>query len=443
MPLQRIAAPVMCVVVVMSAIGLEKICDRTEPPGRIHVVYWEKWTGTEYDGIRASVDDFNRSQNRIFVDLLSISDIAGKTMFATSAGVPPDVAGVWASDVPHYADDRAAVPLDDFCRENGITREHYIPCYWDMVNYHGHVWALPSTPTSSALHYNPELFKKAGLDPNKPPATIEELDADSDRLAVKRNGHLIAAGFMPNEPGYWDWGWGYVFGGKLWDGVSKVTPDSPENIRAFEWIQSLYKKAGPGELEGFKNSFGNSSTPQNSFVQGQVAIELQGVWQHYWVSQFAPQMKMVVAPFPHPADRPDLANCSFVGSDVYLIPRGARHPREAFEFIKYMQMQGPMEKLCMAHQKNSPLNEISDFYWTHHKNPDIRLFDTLARSKNTVFEPQTAVWPEYSRELGNAMDEITLMTTTPKKALRKVRERVQPMMDEYLARLKLREAKGL
>ena len=35
---------------------------------RVHVKYWDKWTGFERDAIRAIVDDFNRAQARIFVE---------------------------------------------------------------------------------------------------------------------------------------------------------------------------------------------------------------------------------------------------------------------------------------------------------------------------------------------------------------------------------------
>ena len=100
-----------------SIAGMELIGRRVEPPGRVHVLYWEKWTGTEYAGIKAAVDGFNRSQDRIFVDLLSESDIGNKTMFAASAGMPPDVAGLWGENVPQYADERAVEPLDQYCAE--------------------------------------------------------------------------------------------------------------------------------------------------------------------------------------------------------------------------------------------------------------------------------------------------------------------------------------
>ncbi|MFI5385108.1 MAG: ABC transporter substrate-binding protein [Fimbriimonadales bacterium] len=439
----RFVLPLSALAIIVSVLGMERISDRTEPPGPIHIAYWEKWTGFEKDAMQAVVDDFNKSQSRIVVDLLPTSDVGNKTMFAVSAGCPPDVAGLWGDNVAHYADDRAVIPLDDLCREFGVKDSDYIPAYWKLGVYNGHIWALPSTPTSSALHYNRDLLKKLGFDPDKPPKTIEELTAMSDKMTVKKNGHLDRAGFMPSQPGNWNWGWGYLFGGSLWDGKGKITTDTPENIRAFDWIQSFSRKYGKGEAEAFKNSFGNVSSPQNPFISGQVVFDLDGVWKHNFVHKFAPDIKLGVYPWPYPADRPDLAGSTFVGEDILCIPRGAPHRREAFEFIKFVQTQPEMEKLCLLQEKNSPLDKVSDHFWKVHGNPSIHVYDDLARSKNTILMPQMGIWPEFSSELNNAFDEISLMDKTPKEAMHDLQVRMQVKLDRYTARLRQREREGL
>ena len=432
------------VVVALSAIFVaERITDRTQPPGPVQIDYWEKWTGNEYEGMKSIVDDFNNSQNRIHVNILSISDVGNKTLLAVSAGVPPDVAGLWGPNVPQYADDNAVEKLDDYCREAGIQASDYIPAYWEISTYKNHIYALPSTPASTALHYNTDLFKKAGLDPANPPKTFEELDAMGDKMTTKKNGSIDVAGFLPAEPGWWNFAWGSFYGGKLWNGKDKITANSPENVRGFEWVQSYSKKYGPASLQTFKSGFGNFSSPQNAFMSQKVAMEIQGVWMHNYTSMYAPELQWAAAPFPHPADRPDLANTSFVDMDVLVIPRGAKHAKEGFEFIRFVQTQKEMEKLCLAHQKNSPLSKISDEFWKNHKNPYIRLFDQLARSKNAVFTPRVGIWPEYNSEMNNAFDQISLNAKTPKEALDAVVARMQPKLDQYLRRQAERGKAGL
>ncbi|HZP82405.1 MAG TPA: ABC transporter substrate-binding protein [Chthonomonadaceae bacterium] len=407
-------------------------------PGPVHITYWEKWTGFEGDAMQAVVDAFNRSQNRVHVDLLTISGIENKTLLAVAGGNPPDVAGLYGPNVAQYADDNAVLPLDDYCQRFGITAEQYIPAYWKIGFYRGHVYALPTTPASTALHYNKQMFQEAGLDPNRPPKTIEEMDADAEKITTRRNGRIDKAGFMPAEPGWWNYGWGYIFGGRLWDGKANITANSPENVRAFAWIASYSKKYGATELQTFRSGFGNFSSPQNAFLASKVAMELQGVWMYNFIDKYAPKLQWGAVAFPYPADRPDLANSTFVDEDILVIPRGAKHPDEAFEFIRYVQSQEGMELLCMGQRKHTPLVKVSEAFWKQHPNPFIRLFAELPRGKNTYSPPQIGLWPEYHAELNNAFDEVALLQKTPQEALDAVQARMQPKLKEYLHRLQLR-----
>jgi len=92
------------------------------PPGRVRVAYWEKWTGFEADAMRRVVNAFNRRQNRIWVDMLTVSQIDQKMSLATAGGTPPDVAGLWSQSVNVYADRAALMPLDEYLRRAGITQ---------------------------------------------------------------------------------------------------------------------------------------------------------------------------------------------------------------------------------------------------------------------------------------------------------------------------------
>jgi ABC-type glycerol-3-phosphate transport system substrate-binding protein len=439
--LRGILLPGLGVVVIAAAVASEFFIRRADPPGRVRITYWEKWTGFEYEGIKATVDDFNRSQDRIFVELLTVSNLSDKALLAISAGVPPDVAGLWGPAVASYADNRAVEPLDDYLKQAGITRDYYIPVYWDIASYKGNIWCLPSTPASTALHYNRQIFRSAGLDAAQPPRTIEELTDWADRLTKKNGSRIEQAGFLPSEPGWWNWGWGYFFGGRIWDGKRRLTMNDEGYVRAYDWIQGFSKRYGPSEVRTFQSGFGNFSSAQNPFMSETVAMVLQGVWMHNFISMYNKGLDWAAAPFPHPADRPDLANITFADMDTLVIPRGAKHPDEAFDFIRYVQSQKAMEKLCLSHQKNSPLHAISDDFWNRHGNPYIRLFDKLARSPNAVPPPKIGMWPQISQEMSVAFEETSLLQKTPKQALDRVVMRMQPLLDEYLRRLDLQEAK--
>lgn len=445
----RVFSPLLAAAALIGLVWFSEAIVRPKPKDeRIRVVYWEKWTGFEGDAMRAVVDEFNRSQDRIFVDLLTVSGIQNKTLLATAGGNPPDVAGLFGPNVAEYADDRAVIPLDDYCRKFGISRDQYIPVYWDIGSYKGRQYALPTTPASTALHYNRKMFEDAGLNPDRPPRTIEEMDKMAARIVTHLpNGKIDKAGFLPSEPGWWNWGWGYLFGGKLYDGKAKITANAPENVRAYEWVQSYSKKYGAVNLSTFKSGLGNFSSPQNGFMSGKVAMELQGVWMYNFIDKYAPEMEKPVrqwaaVPFPHPADRPDLANLTFADEDVLVIPRGAKHPDEAFEFIRFVQSQKGMELLCLGQRKHSPLKNVSRDFYRKHPNPFIKLFAELPAGKNVITPPKTGLWFELNDAMTNVFDEVTLERKTPKQALDDVTKRMQRKLDDYLMRQRAREAAG-
>jgi multiple sugar transport system substrate-binding protein len=97
-----------------------------------------------------------------------------------------------------------------------------------------------------------------------------------------------------------------------------------------------------------------------------------------------------------------------------------------------------MEMLCLGQRKNSPLVAVSPGFYEHHPNPKIRLFNDAPKGKNTYITPKIGVWPEMVNEMNAAVDEVGLLQASPEQALQEVQDRMQPELDEHLARLRQR-----
>ncbi|MBC8039713.1 MAG: extracellular solute-binding protein, partial [Opitutaceae bacterium] len=156
-----------CALLVLCASGCRPAAQQPKP--RIQLSYWEKWTGFEAAAMQATVDAFNASQDRIQVNFVSTTQVDRKLLVATAGGDPPDLAGIWLATVASFADRDALMPLDDFIRAEGVEPEtwlqRYSPAYADVGRLAGRTYALPSTTTATALHWNNALFRAAGLDP--------------------------------------------------------------------------------------------------------------------------------------------------------------------------------------------------------------------------------------------------------------------------------------
>jgi len=430
--------PLLTSTVALILLGLGwQGCSAGKPKGQAPVVleYWEKWTGFEREAMARLVDEFNSSQNRIFVRFLSVSRIDQKMMLATAGGVPPDVVGLWDVNLPSYAENNALLPLDRLAREAGLREKDYLPVFWKLCHYRGHQWALPSTPSVVALHWNKKMFREAGLDPERPPRTLAELESFNEKITRKNSdGSLAQIGHMPQEPGWWMPDFPSWFGGASWDGGPHLLLDSPSNRAFFQWLQSYPARFGGSELFKLRGGFGTFASPDNPFFQGKVAMILQGVWMDNFIRQYAPEgFSYGVAPFPESTPHPE-APLTIAQTDILVIPTGTRHPREAMEFISFVQQQKHMESLCMAQRKLSPLAKVSDDFYRRHPHPYLREFQRLSQSPRAQPTLCLPTMREYSNDLIIYSNLVLLGRMNGEQARREMAARQQKSLTAKLDR---------
>jgi multiple sugar transport system substrate-binding protein len=441
------------------------------PPGRIVVSYWEKWNTDEAIAMKQIVDDFNNSigkEKNIYVEYLSLANVDRKTLTATAAGVPPDVAGLWQRNVAPFAAREALLPLDALAREHNLTAATYKRVYWDECVYDNHLYALPSTPAAVALHYSKKIFyqsadqlRAAGLDPTRAPRTLEEFDRYAAALDQRnpKTHRLDRAGYFHMEPGWWIVYAPVFFGGRIFDpAANRFTFTTPQSIRAYNWIADYSKRQGADAISDFKSSLSPFNSPQSAFFVERVAMIQQGPWEANYIRNLKPDMSQTlipfaleaclprivrpfnydwaVAPFPAIEGLQDVTMCI---SDILAIPAGAKHPREAFEFIAFVQRLDVMEKLCNLHCKNSPLAKASDDWTYLHPNPYIDVFDRLAASPNAQLTPVSPIWDNVLGELSVASDSTYLLSKDPTEALQLAQKRADELTEKFAHQESLRK----
>lgn len=403
--------------------------------GRLILEYWEKWTGHEGDAIAAVVEDFNNSQDRIFVRRLTVSKLDQKLILATSGRNPPDVAGLANTHLPAYVENNALLPLDRLALKAGIRQGNYLPVFWDMCRYRGYLWALPTTPSVTALHWNKKIFREAGLDPERPPRTLAELESFNEKITRKNtNGTLERIGHMPQEPGWWMRDFNRWFGGRVWDGESRLLLDSEPNRSFFAWLESYPRRFGGPAMYRLRGGFGNFASPENPFFTGKVAMVLHGVWLDNFIRNYAPpDFNYGAAPFP--TDEVNSENpVSVAEADILVIPAGSRHPQEAMEFIRYVQSKAAMEKLCLLMKKFTPLREVSPEFIRNHPHPYLSVFLDLARSRRTAPILNIPSFNEYSNDIEANVNEVLRGSLTGEGGRARLQERQQKALNDKLAR---------
>ncbi len=404
---------------------------KEETGGRIVLDYWEKWTGIEGKAMIKVVDDFNASQDKIFVRYFAMSGIDQKTQVAVAGGSPPDIVGLWNYNVPAFAAANAIEPLDELGAEFGVRIDNYAKGVQQVMQYpdasgQNRMWAAVNTGGTLALYYNKSHFREAGLD--RAPNTIAELDEFAHKCTIKEpGGDYTRVGFHHREPGWWNFIWGYQFGGSLYDpSTNLATVDAPANIAGYEWLRSYTERYGLGPMNKMRSMFGNYDSERNGFIAGNVSMILQGPWLANMIKLYKPDLDYGVAPFPvaealYQADSP----IGLIDTDVLVIPKGVRHPRASMEFLAYTQRQDVVEFLSTVHCKGSPLAQSSEQFRREHPNRGIEVFETIGKSPRSYRVPPTPVWLAIRDQMDFVVDEVWNQRTTPTQALARAQARAQ------------------
>ena len=406
--------------------------------GRVVVTFWEKWTRHEARAMQDIVDRYNLSQERVFVNMVSMSQINQKMLIATAGGDPPDIVGLWAAQIAPYTANNALEPLDELVAEGAITEKTYKPYVWRICAPGGRLHAVSATPSTCALYWNKDMFRAAGLDPEKPPKTIEELDALAEKLTVRKNGELQQTGFLPNEPGWWDYYWGIYWGNVLYDQEQdRFNINTPAQVAAYSWYQSYPRKYGLEDVQSFQSGFGQFNSPQNAFINGKVAMIVQGPFFAKFIELNNPGMvgHYGVTFVPLPESLHKEAGAIALGDlDNWVIPRGAKHKREALEVLKFFSRRDNMEYLCKAHAKPSPLMDVSADFLSTNPHPYIDVFEKTMLAPIVVTMPESPVWERVQAEINTANGN---MWREPERyPAKETLQRTQKICDGYVTEFK-------
>lgn len=409
------------------------------PAGRVVLDYWEKWTGSEGLALQKVVDRYNQSQDKVWVRRVPVADIVPKTMVAIAGGDPPDLAGLYSFNIPQLAESRAAMSFDEFSSSSSsrITLDVYAPAVSRLLTYQSKQWAAVTSCYALGLYCNLAHFKELGISRDDLPRTISELDALADRLTTRApDGSLTRTGFQQNLPQWWPYTWPALFGNTLFDPQThKATIAEPSGIAAYQWIQDTAARIGLAPARALARTFDRSyHTPNDPFFSDRASMILQGPWLASFARTNAPALEFTcIAPPVHDPLLDPASPLGIVEADILIVPRGCRHPQEAYDFACFMQQRDVQEELCRAHGKSSPLRDVSPEFYIDHPNPHVRAFDAIIKSTRASILPQTRTWQQYA-DMTSSLFDRAWNGEPVAPAVEQVQRRAQELIDLALER---------
>ena len=217
------------------------------------------------------IDKFNASQDKYVVkqQVQNWEDIYQKAASAVQAQKGPDLQFAIPDFTTAMKPTGAVQPVDDIVEE--IDGEHkFIPSAVQPYKYEDHTWAVPVFGMVQMLWYRKDLFEKAGLDPEAPPKTWDELRDAAQKLT---GDGKYGIGVTSSKHLYTDqelYSFMTTNGGKdLFDGSGKVTFDTPQNVETIDFYKQLSKFSPKGS-----NSW-TWAEPQAALNNGTLAMAIE------------------------------------------------------------------------------------------------------------------------------------------------------------------------
>ncbi len=222
------------------------------------------------DGIIA---DFMKENPDIKVNAIyagNYNDARIKALAALSSGEPAQLSVMFSIDIYELIEQDAIVAFDDIVStaEDRAWLDSFYPTLMENGRTGGKTWGIPFQRSTIVMYYNKDAFRAAGLDPEKPPATWDELVAAGKKLTRPDGSQW---GVMIPSTGYPYWMFGALSmqnGQVLMNGAGNETYfDAPATVEALEFWKNLgskHKVMPEGTIEW--------GTLRQNFLEGKTAI---------------------------------------------------------------------------------------------------------------------------------------------------------------------------
>jgi multiple sugar transport system substrate-binding protein len=405
------AVVVVAAVAAAAALLLAGGCGKREGAAR-EVVFWQF---SPLEAIQPVLARFEAENPGIKVRVEQLTWQSGreKIVAAIAAGRPPDLCELGSTFLPGLVADSTLLDLTDRVTDmrSGLVG-------WELAGDRGRAYAIPWMLGTRALYWNGDLFRRAGLDPERGPDTWADL-ARAARQITQRVPDAKGFGMNAGEreilfKKFMPFAWGN--GGAILDSSrGRSAFASRQNLEALQFYLSLkpYSLLDRQEMH------------EEAFAKGRLGMVISGPWLLRKLPEQAPSLEFHVGLMPRPAaDRG--THASFAGAEVLGIFRGSKHPEEAMKLARFLVRPENTMPIFVATGNAFPAASASaaDSYFVSH--PMDRVF--LVQLQTAVGPPLHPRWVEIEEVVNGELEEAIYGRKPPDAALHSADARIQAVL---------------
>ncbi|MGD9704559.1 MAG: ABC transporter substrate-binding protein [Acidimicrobiia bacterium] len=265
------AAPVTTVATPLDDLPPCPVDALADASGTVDVTFWHGMTGVLEDALVALTNEYNASQSKVRVTIQNQGGYEQTLDKYIQSGQSnrPDLVQLPEYTVQLMADTDSVIPIGACIEASSFDTEPFLPRALAAYATEGVQWSMPFNVSDPVLYYNKSMFRAAGLDPEAPPVSLEDLRAASQQIVdsgAASYGIAFDTGF-DSGGGWFVEQWFaklHEFYADNENGRSspatRVLYDGPAAIDLFTQVQSMV-------LDGIAVNVGDNASGQDSFLK--------------------------------------------------------------------------------------------------------------------------------------------------------------------------------
>ena len=231
------------------------------------LTFWNGFTSTDGEVLQQIVDDFNASNEwniTIEMDVMPWATFNENLQAAIAAGNAPDFVLCSSGYYAPYVEAGSFQDVSDFYELPEVNADDFDKNVVDLLYYDDLCVGVPMQMVSHYFYWDKDLYEAAGLDPESPPETFEELVENAKLLTDKsKNQYGFCVPVNNNVTAQYTM---YAYGGGyVNEDETEAVFNSEENVKAFETLKTLYE-CSPKDSD------------DNTYISGQLAQFINGPW---------------------------------------------------------------------------------------------------------------------------------------------------------------------
>ncbi len=390
--------------------------------GPTHLTMWNYWDGQNGEALKSLIDEYQKANPGVTIENVFIGwgDLLTKLQTAAQSNSGPDLAAVDMVWMPTLVETGRIVPIDGYMSSSNVAATSFYPELLKPGNHGGHQLSLPVSTNNLELFYNKDLFRKAGLDPNKPPQTWQELIDYAKKMTATDGSQWGMELYTQTGEGLtWQaqvyiWQEGGDFLGA--DGKS-VAFNGPNSQKAISFLQDLIQKYKVAPLANW-----------GLFGQGKAAMTVDGSWMVSGYASSAP-FDWGTARVPVPADGRPATNMG--GEQAFIMQSNQTQQNAAWNFLKWFVSTGTQVswdmKTGFMPNSASVASDPGYLSWVDKTEPRLKAF--VDNQKYAHARPSVAEYPQISDIFSQEVEKAFHNTTDVKSALDTAAQRVAQLIE--------------